>query len=473
MIMSYVPYDLQHLAKKAGFSKFSLRFLLLKLQKIPVKYLFEQYEKIVDNKIDIEFDELKKYWDTKPENFETIVKIIINAGKTNIEINLDDIENFDLSENNFERFFSILKKTSQENLNLSQENILELVNSDIDLDKYFEIADKAKEIQLNISQNRLEQNDLQEIELYIKNLIKAEKAGINKNHKLLDNSKLSWKEKNLLLNDLILIKQKNIDISDDELTEIYKLGINTHEFIKSVEISQRNKISNLDKDKISDHYLKGGDVFKVINALEYAISNNTQIPINDLFELDLNKDINFDIAIDQAVNPFDAEVNPPIYHVLKDGLQVSPKILVSVKKKININSSASDEKNLFYKINEKISDELLKFDSHKDVLNNLKSISENVLNDLKEEKSESYHNTFEILKIKIADIEIKADKLAGIKDMQAKEKEAEAKLNLLEAKRKFNEDMAEALKEGKISFKDYQKEKYIFNTDAGNDLPYH
>ncbi|MCD4793629.1 MAG: flotillin-like FloA family protein [Bacteroidales bacterium] len=473
MITAYVPYELHSLAKKAGFSKFSLRFLILKLQKIPIKYLFEQYEKIVDNKIDIEFDELKKYWGSNPENFETTVKLIINGGKSNLKITTEDIENFNLSENNSERFFSVLKKINNENLNLSQEKILELVNSDTDIEKYFEIAGQAKEIQLDISQNQLDQNNLQEIELFIKNYIKAEKTGVSKEHKLLNDSKISWKERNLLLNSLILIKQKDIDISDDELSEVYKSGINFYEYIKSVDTAQRNNIPDLDKTEITNHYFKGGDVFRVINAFEFAKANNTQISVNDLLELDLNRDINFDKTIDQAVIPFDLKVNPPVYIVLKDGLQISPNISVSVKKKININSFISYEKNLFYKINEKFSDELLKFKSHTEVLKNLKSISENVLNDLKTEKTESYHKTFEILKIKITDIEIKADKLAEIKDIQAKEKETEAKLNLLKSKKKLNEDMAKALKKGKISFKDYQKEKYIFNTEDENDLPYH
>ncbi len=79
MITAYVPYELQTLAKQAGFSKFSLRFCLLRIQKIPVKYLFEQYIKLTDSDIDIEFEEFKKYWSEKPEKLENTIKIILNA----------------------------------------------------------------------------------------------------------------------------------------------------------------------------------------------------------------------------------------------------------------------------------------------------------------------------------------------------------------------------------------------------------
>ena len=62
MIVSYIPNELHTAAKKAGFGKFSLRFLILKLQKIPVNYLFTENEKLVDKNIHIEFDELKNIW---------------------------------------------------------------------------------------------------------------------------------------------------------------------------------------------------------------------------------------------------------------------------------------------------------------------------------------------------------------------------------------------------------------------------
>ena len=183
MIMAYITYDLQVLAGKAGFSKFSLRYFILKVQKIPVKYLFEQYEKLDNTNVSIDFDDLKKYWESKPDEIENIIDILIKADKFGINAELNDIESYNLSEKNSERFYTVLNKITERKEDFPKEKIKRLINSDINIDSYFDICEKAKKIGIKINDQDFDNNELQIIQDYTETFLRVIKLGIETDKK--------------------------------------------------------------------------------------------------------------------------------------------------------------------------------------------------------------------------------------------------------------------------------------------------
>jgi uncharacterized protein YqfA (UPF0365 family) len=244
----------------------------------------------------------------------------------------------------------------------------------------------------------------------------------------------------------------------------------------------------------------------------YARKNNVAISVGTAFTFDLTP--NFDITeiVKWAVNPMILQVEPTIKIVVKDGILISPKISVTVRGKIELYANGSREGVLFGRINEAVSEELTKFDTHSDVLKNLNSIAISVFEKITGERrliSKTGLNKFEtedelkkinktehklnesgaleVLDIRITELVIGEDTLADYKIQQAKHahevakieaeehtikihaEEAEARVRLIEAKAKVHEGMAEAMRNSKSSpemfeklYSKYQTEKNIF-----------
>lgn len=470
MLTAYVPYELQPLAAQAGFSKFSLRFCILRLQKTPIKYLFEQYIKLVDANISVEFEDFKKYWSTKPDKLENTINIILNAKNAGIDIPFNEIEKYNLTEENSLKFFSVLKKLEENKMKLSQNEIFALINSNFDIDAYFLTIENTAKFNINISKIDTKKINLEEINEYLKTIQKAKNIGID--YSPISEKDISWKAKNIILSNLITINQLNINIPETEIFNLYFAGVNTNDYIKAIELQKSNKFENIDNEQIKTHFISGGNSKEVLEAILFARANNTEIDTSLIFKLDLeNKNESIKDIIKKAV--IVQEINIPAASpiVLQDGLQIIPKIKLSVKENLNSKSLYIDKQGFFNKINDLISDEILNYKTYKEILNNIKTISEKVLSELNKDNNIE-QQIFSVKNIKITDIQVNADTLSELKKIELNEKEKEAKLNLIKAKTKFQEDMAEALKNGNISFKDYQKEKHIFGSFNDGELPY-
>jgi len=470
MIAAYVPYELQPLATQAGFSKFSLRFFLLRIQKVPIKYLFEQYIKLIDSDIDIEFEELKKYWSAKPDKLESTINIIINAKNAGLEIPVNEIDKYNLNETNSLSFFSVLKKLEKLEIKFSDSEIFELINSEIDIDSYFTCIVNAKKHNIDLTEYDINKIDTEEINTYINNIEKVIKLG-NKPD-LINESNFSWETKNILLNNILQVNQLNINISEKELIEIYKLEINTTEYIKAVELLQSEKFEGISQENIKEHFIKGGNSAVVLDSLLFAKANKTEIEPSVLFKIDLDKNTNLQDIIKKAVIPYEIDLPDTSPVVLQDGIQIIPKIKLSIKNNIKTYSSYVDKSSFFNTINEILISELLNFKTYQDVLSNIKIIVSNILKQISEKQKASDNIPFYITNLKIIDIDINADTLADLKEKENKAKKEDARLKILEANAKLQENMSEALKNGSMSFKDYQKEKHIFGSFDNEELPY-
>lgn len=229
----------------------------------------------------------------------------------------------------------------------------------------------------------------------------------------------------------------------------------------------------LDIDELEAHLLAGGNVDTLVDALIAAQRANIPLDFESAAAIDL-AGRNVLEAVQVSVNPKVIET-PVIAAVSKDGIEVMAKARVTVRANIERLVGGAGEETIIARVGEGIVTTVGSSNSHKDVLENPDSISENVLN-----KGLDSGTAFEILSIDIADVDVgrnigaqlqmdqaEADKriaearaeerramavakeqemVAEVQSMRSKVVAAEAEVPLA---------LAQALREGRIGVMDY------------------
>jgi uncharacterized protein YqfA (UPF0365 family) len=254
--------------------------------------------------------------------------------------------------------------------------------------------------------------------------------------------------------------------------------------VKALITSTKAGLKNLSRDELEAHYLAGGRVNAVINALVSADKANIDLSFNMATAIDLaGRDV-FE-AVQMSVNP--KVINtPPVAAVAKDGIQLICKARVTVRANIKQLVGGAGEETILARVGEGIVSSIGSSVSHKAVLENPDSISKVVLG-----KGLDSGTAFEILSIDIADIDIGKNIGAGLQidqaeadlkvaqakaeerramavaleqEMQALAKEMTAKV--IEAEAEVPKAMAEAFRSGNLGVMDYYKMKNI-EADTG------
>ena len=235
----------------------------------------------------------------------------------------------------------------------------------------------------------------------------------------------------------------------------------------------------LNRDALEAHYLAGGNVVAVVNALISADKANMGLDFKVATAIDLaGRDV-LD-AVRMSVTPKVIDT-PPVTAVAKDGIQLIAKARVTVRTNIKQLVGGAGEETVLARVGEGVVSSIGSADSHKSVLENPDSISKVVLS-----KGLDSGTAFEILSIDIADIDIgknigavlqmdqaNADKniaqakaeerramaVAIEQEMKAKAQEARAKV--IEAEVQIPLAMAEAFRSGNLGIMDYYKFKNI------------
>ncbi|HNY62811.1 MAG TPA: flotillin-like protein FloA, partial [Bacteroidales bacterium] len=231
----------------------------------------------------------------------------------------------------------------------------------------------------------------------------------------------------------------------------------------------------LNRDELEAHYLAGGRVPPVINALISADKANIPLDFKAATAIDLaGRDILE--AIQTSVNPKVIDT-PPVAAVAKDGIQLIAKARVTVRTNIRQLVGGAGEETIVARVGEGIVSAIGSAASHKSVLENPDSISKLVLS-----KGLDSGTAFEILSIDIADVDVgknigailqmdqaNADKniaqakaeerramaVATEQEMVAKAQEARAKVILAEAEIPLA--LAEAFRNGNLGVMDYYR----------------
>jgi len=243
---------------------------------------------------------------------------------------------------------------------------------------------------------------------------------------------------------------------------------------------------------LESHFLAGGDVMRVAQALIAADKASIELNFNRAVAIDLaGRNVLEAVAIDLAgrnvLEAVQMSVNPKVIEtplvaaVAKDGIQLKAIARVTVRANIDRLVGGAGEETVLARVGEGIVTTIGSAESHKLVLENPDMISKRVL-----EKGLDSGTAYEILSIDVADVDVgknigaeletdraEADKKiaqakaeerramayaveqemkARVQEMQAKVVEAEAKVPLA---------MAEAFKKGNLGVMDYYRMKNI------------
>lgn len=155
----------------------------------------------------------------------------------------------------------------------------------------------------------------------------------------------------------------------------------------------------VDPPKLEAHYLAGGHVQKVVNALISADKANIDLTFERATAIDLaGRDV-FE-AVQLSVNPKVIET-PAVSAIAKDGIQLRAIARVTVRANIERLVGGAGEETIMARVGEGIVSTIGSAESHKAVLENPDSISKVVL-----AKGLDSGTAFEILSIDIADVDV-------------------------------------------------------------------
>ena len=238
--------------------------------------------------------------------------------------------------------------------------------------------------------------------------------------------------------------------------------------------------------QLETHYLAGGRVPTVINALIAANRAKIGLPFDTACAIDLaGRDILN--AVQTSVNPAVIDVPNPkfgrqtIDAVAKDGIQLKARARVTVRANIQRLVGGATEETIIARVGEGIVSTIGSSETHKDVLANPDRISKTVLG-----KGLDAGTAFEILSIDIADIDVgenigaklqtdqaEADKkkaqaqaeirramaVAQEQEFRAEEQKNRAQVVLSEAE--VPKAMADAFRSGNLGIMDYYRMKNV------------
>ena len=231
----------------------------------------------------------------------------------------------------------------------------------------------------------------------------------------------------------------------------------------------------LGRDDLEAHFLAGGHVKSVVDALISADKANMELDFKTATAIDLaGRDV-FE-AVQMSVNPKVIDT-PPVTAVAKDGIQLICKARVTVRASIKQLVGGAGEETVLARVGEGVVSSIGSSPSHKSVLENPDSISKVVLS-----KGLDSGTAFEILSIDIADIDIgknigavlqmdqaNADKniaqanaekrraMAVALEQEMKAKAQEARAKVIEAEAEVPKALAEAFRSGNLGVMDYYK----------------
>jgi uncharacterized protein YqfA (UPF0365 family) len=227
------------------------------------------------------------------------------------------------------------------------------------------------------------------------------------------------------------------------------------------------------------HFLAGGDVMRVIQALIAADKANIDLEFNRAAAIDL-AGRNVLEAVQMSVNPKVIET-PLVAAMAKDGIQLKAIARVTVRANLDRLVGGAGEETILARVGEGIVTTIGSADTHKMVLENPDMISKRVL-----EKGLDSGSAYEILSIDIADVDVgknigaeletdraEADKkiaqaraeerraMAFAVEQEMKARVEEMRAKVVEAEAKVPLAMAEAFKKGNLGVMDYYRMKNI------------
>ena len=241
--------------------------------------------------------------------------------------------------------------------------------------------------------------------------------------------------------------------------------------------------------QLETHFLAGGNIDRVVNALIAAQRANIDLPFEKACAIDLaGRDVF--AAVQMSVTPKVIET-PVVAAIAKDGIELRAKARVTVRTDISRLVGGAGEETVVARVGEGIVTTVGSAESHKAVLENPDSISRTVL-----AKGLDAGTAYEILSIDIADVDVgrnigaqlmmdQAEADRRIAQAKAEERRAmavaheqemkaavqEMRAKVVEAEAEVPRAMASALRDGKLGVLDYyQMQNTIADTTMRDSI---
>jgi uncharacterized protein YqfA (UPF0365 family) len=245
----------------------------------------------------------------------------------------------------------------------------------------------------------------------------------------------------------------------------------------------------IDLADLESHFLAGGNVERVVNALVSADKANIELSFKRAAAIDL-AGRNVLEAVQMSVNP-KVITTPKVAAVAKDGIQLVALSRVTVRADIDRLVGGAGEETIIARVGEGVVSTIGSSASHKAVLENPDLISKTVL-----AKGLDAGTAFEILSIDIADVDVganigaklqaeqaEADKsvaqaraesrraMAVAQEQEMKARVHEMRAKVVEAEAQIPLAMAQALREGRLGVMDYYNLKNVIaDTDMRSSI---
>jgi uncharacterized protein YqfA (UPF0365 family) len=229
---------------------------------------------------------------------------------------------------------------------------------------------------------------------------------------------------------------------------------------------------DISSNDLEAHYLAGGNVTRVVNALISADKANIEMPFKRAAAIDLaGRDVLE--AVKMSVIPKVIET-ARIAAVAKDGIQLIAVSRVTVRTNLDRLVGGAGEETIIARVGEGMVSTIGSANTHKEVLENPDHISKNIL-----AKGLDAGTAYEILSIDIADVDVganigaklqidQADADKQIAQAKAEERRAmavaleqEMRARVVEAEAEVPRAMAEAFRAGNLGLMDYYRMKNV------------
>jgi uncharacterized protein YqfA (UPF0365 family) len=219
-------------------------------------------------------------------------------------------------------------------------------------------------------------------------------------------------------------------------------------------------------NQLEAHYLAGGNVDRVVDALIAAHRADFDLPFERAAAIDLaGRDVLE--AVKMSVNPKVIET-PNVSGVAKNGIELIAKARITVRANLDRLIGGAGEATVLARVGEGIVTTVGSAATHKEILENPELISRTVL-----AKGLDAGTAFEILSIDIADVDVGRNIGAQLQTLQAEAdkniaqakaeerraaavaREQEMRAEVVAAEAEIPKAMAEAFRQGKLGVMDY------------------
>jgi uncharacterized protein YqfA (UPF0365 family) len=223
---------------------------------------------------------------------------------------------------------------------------------------------------------------------------------------------------------------------------------------------------NVNVNQLEAHYLAGGNVDRVVDALIASHRADFDLPFERAAAIDLaGRDVLE--AVKMSVNPKVIET-PSVAGVAKNGIELFAKARITVRANLDRLIGGAGEATVIARVGEGIVATVGSVSTHKEILENPELISKTVL-----AKGLDAGTAFEILSIDIADVDVGRNIGAQLQTLQAEAdkniaqakaeerrasavaREQEMRAEVVAAEAEIPRAMAEALRSGKLGVLDY------------------